>query len=27
LQDFSYQFESGAGVKAAQDVFLSSLKK
>ncbi|WP_339181477.1 alanine--glyoxylate aminotransferase family protein [Oceanobacillus sp. FSL W7-1293] len=27
LQDFSYSFESGAGVKAAQDVFLSSLKK
>ncbi|GIO23052.1 alanine--glyoxylate aminotransferase family protein [Oceanobacillus sp. J11TS1] len=27
LQDFSYPFESGAGVKAAQNVFLSSLKK
>ncbi|WP_080876080.1 pyridoxal-phosphate-dependent aminotransferase family protein [Oceanobacillus timonensis] len=27
LQDFSYPFESGAGVKAAQDVFLASLKK
>ena len=27
LQDFSYQFEPGAGVKAAQDVFLSSLRK
>ncbi|PAV28393.1 aminotransferase [Virgibacillus profundi] len=27
LQDFSYEFEPGAGVKAAQDVFLSSLKK
>lgn len=27
LQDFSYKFESGAGVRAAQDVFLSSLKK
>lgn len=27
LQDFGYLFESGAGVKAAQDVFLSSLKK
>ncbi|ALC90634.1 class V aminotransferase [Bacillus sp. FJAT-18017] len=26
LQDFSYQFEQGAGVKAAQNVFLSSLK-
>lgn len=26
LQDFSYQFESGAGVRAAQNVFLSSLK-
>lgn len=27
LQDFSYRFEPGAGVKAAQDVFLSSLRK
>lgn len=27
LQDFSYSFESGAGVKAAQDVYLASLKK
>ncbi|WP_077247901.1 pyridoxal-phosphate-dependent aminotransferase family protein [Bacillus sp. FJAT-27225] len=26
LKDFSYQFEHGAGVKAAQNVFLSSLK-
>ncbi|WP_043931854.1 pyridoxal-phosphate-dependent aminotransferase family protein [Bacillus sp. EB01] len=26
LKDFSYQFEQGAGVKAAQNVFLSSLK-
>lgn len=26
LQDFNYDFESGAGVKAAQDVFLASLK-
>jgi aspartate aminotransferase-like enzyme len=27
LQDFSYRFESGAGVLAAQNVFLSSLRK
>ncbi|WP_338471684.1 alanine--glyoxylate aminotransferase family protein [Niallia sp. XMNu-256] len=27
LQDFSYSFESGAGVKAAQNVFLTSLRK
>ncbi|WP_152657691.1 alanine--glyoxylate aminotransferase family protein [Oceanobacillus sp. CFH 90083] len=27
LQDFSYPFESGAGVKAAQNVFLSSIQK
>jgi aspartate aminotransferase-like enzyme len=27
LQDFSYSFEPGAGVKAAQNVFLDSLKK
>lgn len=27
LQDFSYEFESGVGVKAAQDVFLAFLKK
>lgn len=27
LQDFSYPFESGAGVKAAQDIFLASLRK
>ncbi|MCM3088427.1 pyridoxal-phosphate-dependent aminotransferase family protein [Bhargavaea ginsengi] len=27
LQDFSYQFEPGAGVKAAQEVYLSSLRK
>ena len=27
LQDFSYPFEPGAGVKAAQNVFLSSLRK
>jgi len=27
LQDFSYSFEPGAGVKAAQNVFLDSLRK
>ena len=27
LQDFSYPFEPGAGVKAAQNVFLSQLRK
>jgi len=27
LQDFSYQFEPGAGVKAAREVYLSSLRK
>ncbi len=27
LQDFSYRFEPGAGVNAAQNVFLSSLRK
>lgn len=27
LQDFAYPFESGAGVKAAQNVFLSQLRK
>ncbi|EMR05393.1 Soluble hydrogenase 42 kDa subunit [Bhargavaea cecembensis DSE10] len=27
LQDFSYPFEPGAGVKAAQEVYLSSLRK
>ncbi|GGN65933.1 pyridoxal-phosphate-dependent aminotransferase family protein [Oceanobacillus indicireducens] len=27
LQDFAYSFEPGAGVKAAQDVYLSSLRK
>ncbi|KZE39674.1 class V aminotransferase [Bhargavaea cecembensis] len=27
LQDFSYPFEPGAGVKAAQEVYLSSVKK
>ncbi|MFS0821167.1 pyridoxal-phosphate-dependent aminotransferase family protein [Bacillus sp. 1P02SD] len=27
LQDFGYQFEAGAGVNAAQKVFLSSLRK
>ncbi len=27
LQDFAYSFEAGSGVKAAQDVFLSQLRK
>ena len=27
LQDFSYSFEPGAGVRAAQNIFLSELKK
>lgn len=27
LQDFGYQFEPGAGVRAAQNVFLSSIRK